>query len=696
MSNLSLDDDEEEASISPYISNCEDRDSGAFGGHDSGEFGGRESNTSQNSATTDESDRREPQFRRLTFLAQYFKKSRQSNGKIESKCLRCSRIIKTKELTRLCNHLLACRHISLEERSVIVEKFGAYTDSRPSIAEMDRDWAIVMIENNISFNSIESERFRRFVRKYLPSWRPPSRHRISCQIVPRHSERIANKFFADLRDSRESYITVEFDHWTDANHRSLLAVIMCYGEQGNRYLLGIDDVSREGHATAVIVEKLSNMLATIDPKNINAFISDSASTCKKAREDFVIVENYRHVLQHRCLAHLVNRIGEKVSSSSWLSDTMKAASRIASVASNNARLSSLIRESALRQVRPSGARWYADVEMISSLIAAKSVIVEDINSSKNADDKRIVTDEQFWSTLAKALKLLRPFADCIAAIERNDTSLGQALSHLLQVGRYLFKQDWSDARNLSAITAFLDYVCPGKLEDEFSLLLAAYILDVRNLANYLTEEAIVRALRAITDIASDSGATLEYINDAISPDYDNFTEQIETFDWQPEDSPISWWRKRDSRAIKDIALRLAHLKASSAGIERLFSTLKHIQGSQKFNLSLESLTNLGRIKIALLNRKIRAPRVAHMRDSGETEENSHCFDPKPHLLPPESAKNYRDFTQYFDYTIVRSKRARETSSQVDYNARAQIIRQFRNRRANRRAAAEALLLLESS
>lgn len=55
-------------------------------------------------------------------------------------------------------------------------------------------------------------------------------------------------------------------------------------------------------------------VSQIPSRKLNAIMSDSASSCKKARSRLVSQENndFMHLLQYRCQAHLFNLIGAKM------------------------------------------------------------------------------------------------------------------------------------------------------------------------------------------------------------------------------------------------------------------------------------------------------------------------------------------------------------------------------------------------
>lgn len=457
-------------------------------------------------------------------------------------------------------------------------------------------------------------------------------------------------------------LSVEFDHWQDANKRSLLGVVVSYGDNGSKYLLDIVDVSTEGHGSNVTVDRIKTSLECINPSSINSFISDSASACKAAREQLVISQPFQHVIQHRCLAHLINLVGKHISKDSCMAASIRSASKLAGIVANNSRIVARIREAQnSRVVPPCSARWYSQVDMIQSLIDAKTVILEEMENYRDQDS---VISEDVWCTISRALQVLRPFAGCIGLIERSSTSLGEAMKAILDEGKRLFSSDWSDPFNLSAITAYLTYICPNKLNnDEFGLLLAAYATDNRHKMDYLTEDAMDLILNILIKIAKQGGDKMSFIQKYLLPEFEEMALRQGVFALHTTQTASSWWcNKRDSGGLRPVALRLAKLKASSANIERCFSSLKYIQGTNRLNLLLKTFCDLGRVKISIAGESSEECNGGE-RNFREPVDEEQVEDHKPELLAPQTLENYHAFSKYIDFTKINQRGCDELSDQ---------------------------------
>lgn len=405
-------------------------------------------------------------------------------------------------------------------------------------------------------------------------------------------------------------MTVMFDHWEDANHRSFLGVIATQSN-GKRFLLDLRDVSLKGHFADVSVKELVEILQDLPKRAINSIVSDSASACKKAREDFVNITQFKHVIHHRCLAHLMNLIGTKVSSNNVpISATIKQAMKATSIISNSIYWQNYLKSLSIS--RPQTAcpvRWYSTVTMISALTDLESVILEKIVPGVDETKSEILSSLD-WAHLREILGILKPLCECIGQVERQDISLGEAIKCILDYAKQLFNDGTANIEEesrtfptpvmVAARKAFLFYFNENKLgRDELGLYIAAYTLDRRYKLDFLTEDAIELAFEAISRISIKSGATVEQIQKSLFLEFNHYRTFEPPFTASNE-IPISWWSERASTSpLSCIGLRIANLKASSANIERTFSTLKYIQGDYRLNLGRETLLHSARIKIAI-------------------------------------------------------------------------------------------------
>lgn len=532
----------------------------------------------------------------LSLNLAFIKVNRPDSEKIDSKCTFCSKVLKTRENSRLVNHAKKCPKMDTDVLAQINEE---YKDKKLRV-DSSRDLLIgrMIAECNLAFTFLEEDSFIKFCKSFDPNYRPPSRKQISTHIIPTISGQLEKKFLHKLK--KGCRISVEFDHWSDKKRTDLLAVVVTFMD-GSQYLVGLKDTSIEGHSARKILFSLKDLLSSVDKKAINSIVSDSASSCKKTRELIVEEAGYRHIIQHRCLPHFLNRIGQHFSSSAKVKEALDWAVKLTGLISNDSKLLAKFKEAGKRRVaKACKVRWYSYVNMVESLIDVKLLLLQE---ARNQDRtmKNLIIDTEKWSTIREASLALKPLAECIGHTERKDASLGEGISHLLELGKQLFEADLYNPTIRDAIVSFVTYFGRDKLKDELKLFLAAYMLNRRSGVRYLTQKAIDLALEAIIAVAKSINVSPEELKSNIVPEFSKYSLLMGDYGEPVDDSEniIDWWlRRADSEAFAEVALKFAYLRASSANIERTFSTMRYIQGLWRLNMDNETLMHLARCRIS--------------------------------------------------------------------------------------------------
>lgn len=625
-------------------------------------------------------------YKKIPELNEYFTRSRLMDGRAENTCKSCGTAFKTKEMTRLMNHVKKCPLLEKHRRDVIVDKIeGALSGEKQRLNLL---WTSVIVENNIPIKCVESRSFKKFAREVAPKWKVATRHQLSELHVPILAKNTEVEFMKRLCNTGDPVVSVEFDHWQDANTRSILAVILTMVD-GSRYLCDLVDVSVDGHSSDVTVEKVKICLEKVPSRVINSFVSDSASVCKRARQLLVQKFDYYHVIQHRCMAHLLNRIGTQLTTKHpELFNATAWASKLASIVSNSPLLQAKIKESNMNRVKSAcPVRWYSTITMFESLIQVREVIVEELGRSTTLDRGNLVSNTTNWSIIERACQFLRPLAHCIAVSERKQGSLGESVRAILMYARKLFANDWNDQLSKAAITAFLDYYSIKKMgREEFGVLLAAYALDRRSRLHFLTEDAIDLVLETVLEIAAKTGLKKRLIDASLTDEFDSYCLGLDDYSETACDSEnaVQWWtRQSNSGSLRRIAMRFAYLRASSANIERTFSTLKYIQGSNRLNLSLENMKNLASIKIS--NSGDYDSR--DMDDWAQPEDDfNHDRTQRELLLAQSTKESYDEFTRYICFSkLNQSSTVIRVAEEVpDKNDIEQLVKRSRATRAQLR------------
>jgi len=540
-------------------------------------------------------------FREVPALILAFHR-KQVGTRAHNTCLGCSKLHKTNQLERLAGHVRRCNELDPENGSAILEAYDRYMlfkKKSDKNTERNNDWVDVMVENNFSLASVGSKSFKRFMRENIPDWNIASRHQISDQYIPRMSKKIQTEFEASLKTLTNLYLSVEFDHWKDSNRRSLLGIVITM--KGKQHFQDLIDASTVGHSSRVIVEQLKLSLKTIPKGQINAVVSDSASACTLARQLLVADKEFNYTIQHRCMAHLLNRLGSRISSS--VKDLVDWALTIQAFASAHPQISARLKRENLKKIQKHCVvRWYSTVNMFETLLEAKSVILDELRRCKTADQMISFADETYWGSLEEAISIYRPLADCIAQAEREDGSMGECFRAILKFGYFILSiRNNASPLVSAAIESFLLYISESKLgRDEFGLYFASYLLDRRFHRTFLTEDSIDLALRCIIQIARKSNITAGTVEAALIPEFNSYLNKKGTYSEAPSNQTTAfsyWSTKHNASPLRCVSLRLASLRSSSANIERIFSKLRHAQTLPRTNLAITTMRDLVRMRI---------------------------------------------------------------------------------------------------
>lgn len=567
----------------------------------------------QSNVEGDNEGKRSRKAFRADLLNTVFKKVPGKNEKHPySKCVFCSRIIKTTENLKLLPHVAACSKIEKGVRDDLIDQRNKRerptTKSELLSHDLNSMLARSMIKNNVPFRILECPIFKETLRRAESKWQILSRLEMSNKYVPLIAKQASSDFEHRLHTFGEQCLSIEFDHWSDINHRSILAIVATM-PNGKRHLVKLEDVSLKGHTTLAIVESLTEGLHGIPSKFINAIMSDSASSCKAARERLVQDKKspYSHVIQYRCMAHFINSIGNHITSDEDVAAIFTWANRLVSFVNNKGIINAkLTAQNENKLSKPTSVRWYSNVTMLESLLDVRDSVREIIRKEKMAksDETISFTEEVFWEDCKKILKILRPLVNCIAVAERAESTLGEFTKSLLEFANSLFSCDWNQDYVMASVRAFLQYFSINKLgEDEFGIILTSYCLDKRNKLDYLTDRALELVFQTLVKIALKSGVPKNSLAQILIDEYERYKNGTGMYarPCKQDESPIEWWKKQSELGIlRKLALRVSNLKSSSANTERVFSMLKFIQSPARTRFTIDKLESIARAKLAMV------------------------------------------------------------------------------------------------
>lgn len=537
------------------------------------------------------------------------------DGKRKNRCRSCNKEISAHMSERLLTHATNCKQKSDEEKAVFKADLEKSQHTFRESSFYNILLAQVLIKNNIPLRVMDCPLMQRLLRQRPPR-ELPSREILSKKYIPLLSNKIDKTFNELLTQAPNYYLSIEFDIWTDANCRSLMAVVAT-SKGGRKYLVGCRDISTTGHSSENLRETLESVLENLDPIKINGIISDADASCVRARIDLTETTRYKHVIPHRCVAHLVNLMGQNLTESEAVGDLVTEAIKLSTFLNSDTVVAAHFSEMQIPKcVRHVKTRWYSTVDMIESLLRCRNearIAVMKALEDKNAQKKRIEARKDalktlndrdyFWADIENLGKVFRPLANCIAVAESNNIYLGDAIKCLIIFAKKLLAADWENEFILATIDSFFRYFSVKKLTRlEYSIYLAAYFLDRRHKMDFVSERGTAMVFGALMRVGSKmDGITKQDLSSMLAPQFDDFVDQKGSFGRSAsvEDDAYSWWMKQPNKGIlKSIAIRIVSLRASSANTERLFSSMKLVQAPQRTRFTVDKMARIARVRIA--------------------------------------------------------------------------------------------------
>lgn len=396
---------------------------------------------------------------------------------------------------RLAKHAIKCSKTPEDIHNIISNSlrnlpFQENSEESKKIDKQNLQFVRILASSNCPFTSLDNQGFRKFMRDYASDVKLVSRKIMSSKYLPYEANQQTIEMHKIIETGEDYSVSIEFDHLRDVSHRLILAIIATI-QNGARIMLALDDVTLIGKKAEDIVVPLRCKLEWIPKRKLNSIISDSASSCKLAREQLCLSSEYKHIIQHRCMAHFLNSIGDHLSNQDVIKQMVETATKLASFINNHDKIFAKLKQASHNRVpKATETRWYSLVNMLESLYKVKNDAELILRDSDDGDAKEMHEELVFLNEMTNAIRIFRPLANCIAIAEKADGSIGETTKAVLKFAKSLFGLNWGNRTVSAGIKSFLTYFCPKKLGDELHLMLAAYCLDRANKMDYMTKTAI--------------------------------------------------------------------------------------------------------------------------------------------------------------------------------------------------------------
>jgi hypothetical protein len=461
-----------------------------------------------------------------------------------------------------------------------------------------------------------------------PDYKPPSRKILSTTLLEEEYKEMKTVVSKKIDQAKVLHLAV--DGWTNVRKDSIIN-IMIYTP--TPFFHTSIDTETNRHTGEYLAEKISETMDEIGSEKFLGIISDNAANMKKCGK--LLADKYETTTWIGCLAHTLNLLIADLLKMPEVHEVFKMVVDIVKcVLKSNifcAEFKKIATDKLLNVtlVLPVKTRWGSYSHCLENFLKSKEILQTMVINENNREMQKFkseLLEGNTWSIIEKQINLFKPIVKWIFKLEGDACTIHLVQRALEEVESILIsdaaKQIFSDEHYSSVLQKFKE----RKQNCLKPVHLAAVILDPKNQGTSLNSEEHLDGCSAILDIAECDAQTILIELSDYKCRNGLFEKE---FVWQTAQSiePIAWWQSLYPNCLLGkVALKILTVPATSASVERSFSTFSNIHTKKRNRLQTERCMKICYISHnwKLLHQKESQRRTAdtYMNQSNVSENNS--------------------------------------------------------------------------
>lgn len=546
----------------------------------------------------------------------------------KAKCISCGLVVDGRT-PNLISHKETCVDMPAETRRLraadksyvpppptrnqsIVAAFGEVERSQE---DSDYLLAMAIITGDIPYRWLQNPYLRAYQAKYETKGRTRlSDYRLRTVVLPNLAEKAKSEqaFSVEQHDNW----TLSLDGWSDISGNKIVAVMMLDGTK-KHYIGNLDVKPGERHTADRLVTALVSLMGDEMLKRCKAIVTDSPNVMRKLRK--MICDKYPNMVNLSCALHFHNLIMQDLIKHSAVTGWAKDISRLCNFFTNVEFWKVVLRDWGEKNGQTRflttyvNVRWYSFVAMC---MRAKSFTegfkhcsrisgTTAANGNQLPEDIKNIISSGIFEHIGILCQLLKPFADSIACLERNDVVISDVWISIIKIRKYLCKDIKRDMLP-NKFATLVDFIIT-RLDERSSIfdsdiyLIALYLsptyrtictsgiyhpLDIHkrafNLARRWEPQMTEKMALAFRDAIQE---------------YDKCCGRYHC----RETNAIKYWGNFPNCPLGSFAAQVLKLVPTSADVERLFSKLSRTKTKFRNNLLPRNLASHGMVAVEALN-----------------------------------------------------------------------------------------------
>lgn len=479
---------------------------------------------------------------------------------------------------------------------------------------------------------LEHELWQDVFRKLNPTYCPPSRRVLSSTLLNAEYTEMQSNVAEKLRGA--SVLHLAIDGWSNLRNESILNIIL-YGPEP--YFHKFIEPKTNRHSAEYLCEEISKVFEELTPSKFFAVISDNAANMVKCGR--LISAKYKQTIWIGCLAHTLHLlIGDILKLTSIRNHFSYIVEIIRSIQKSQILIAEFrkIADEKSMDVSlhlPVKTRWGSYLNCIESFLKSKVILQNLVININNNNDflhltihRAKILNEDEWSNMEKLKTLLEPIVKWITKLEGDYCVIHLAHKALEEIEDNLNNSNSKDILKNDSdglMIKFLD----RKKNALKPIHFAAAILDPNNRGYKLTDTENIDGMEVILKLDDNSTDIVEELSRYKCRR--GIWEKNIVWEMAKTADPLLWWQTLFPKSVLgQAALKILSVPATSASVERSFSTFSHIHNKKRNRLNTD---RAGKICFIAHNWKLINRRPATEKSSssgGSSEDDFTCVEPE--------------------------------------------------------------------
>lgn len=459
--------------------------------------------------------------------------------------------------------------------------------TRTSLSEkkkLDIQIARFIYATNSAFRHVEHAEFIKMIQLLRPGYSPPSRRQIGNELL----EEIYTSTDTSIKKHlRGKTVCMAQDGWSNCHNDAIICVSVTDLLDENVHLVETIDTADNSHTSEYLLNIAIQSIKKCQQFgcSVRSFVTDNASNMTKMRTQLSKVEDIGmpDVITYGCSAHILNLLAHDIE----IRGIKEEVKQVIKYFRNNHFASAKYRQAGGNLlILPQDVRWNTLADCLESYLNNWHILSKICTDHRAAIDTNVASKVHDINLKLKAqdyLRKLKKIAVALDRIQKDTCTISEATEIWINLQREFEGEGFTDADI---------HQCERRMDMAMTPYhYLANLLDHRFRGEKLNPNQLEMAMEYVHLYHPEALAIIINYQAKTFP----FKEYLFTIHSVENVKPIAWWmalKNNLNNATLNLVVQLHTAVASSAGIERLFSSFGIVHSKLRNRLGTDKASKL--------------------------------------------------------------------------------------------------------